>query len=103
MTPIERKQAISQSDPLPVVKRCVLMKVSWSAAYHKPQSISSEQLSLMQKLDEIHLRYPFYGSHRLKTELYDEYQEVVNRKRVQRLMVLMGIQAIYPGKHRREL
>jgi putative transposase len=102
MTPIERKQGISQSDPLPVAKQCQLMDISRSTAYYQPKPVSDEQLDLMRKLDELHLRYPFYGSRRLKTGLYDEYHHlVVNRKRIRRLMVLMGIQAIYPGKHRR--
>jgi putative transposase len=76
------------------------MEISRSTAYYQPKAVSDEQLNLMRKLDELHLLYPFYGSRRLKTALYDEHELVVNRKRVQRLMVLMGIQAIYPGKHR---
>lgn len=46
----------------------------------------------MRKIDELYLRWPFYGSRRLADELR------VNRKRVQRLMRLMGIEAIYPKK-----
>ncbi len=101
MTPVERKQGISQSDPLPVAKQCELMEISRSTAYYQPKAVSDEQLNLMRKLDELHLLYPFYGSRRLKTALFDEHRLVVNRKRVQRLMVLMGMQAIYPGKNRR--
>ena len=51
----------------------------------------------MRKLDELHLRYPFKGSRRLRDNLWDRYGLQVNRKRVQRLMRLMGIQALYPG------
>ena len=51
----------------------------------------------MRKLDELHLRYPFKGSRRLRDDLWDRYGLQVNRKRVQRLMRLMGIQALYPG------
>lgn len=46
-------------------------------------------------IDEIHLEYPFMGSRRLKTELA-KMGKKVNRKRVIRLMLAMGICAIYP-------
>lgn len=101
MTPLERKQGISQSDPLPVIRQCKLLEISRSSAYYQPKAYPDDQLSLMRKLDELHLLHPFYGSRRLKTALFDDYGQVVNRKRVQRLMVLMGLQAIYPGRHRR--
>jgi putative transposase len=51
----------------------------------------------MRHLDEIHLRYPFYGARRLRDALLDEQELIVNRKRVRRLMQLMGIRAVYPG------
>ena len=51
----------------------------------------------MRKLDELHLRHPFKGSRRLRDDLWDVYGLHVNRKRVQRLMRLMGIRALYPG------
>jgi putative transposase len=46
----------------------------------------------MRAIDELYLRWPFYGSRRIADELN------INRKRVQRLMRLMGIEAIYPKK-----
>ncbi|MBI5616739.1 MAG: IS3 family transposase [Gammaproteobacteria bacterium] len=51
----------------------------------------------MRLIDEIHLQYPFNGSRRLCDELEDRGQ-TVNRKRVQRLMRLMGLQALYPRR-----
>lgn len=50
----------------------------------------------MRLLDELHLKYPFYGSRRLCDALWDEHQHHVNRKRLQRLMRLMGLQALHP-------
>ena len=52
----------------------------------------------MRLLDELHLKYPFKGSRRLKDDLWDEHGLHVNRKRVQRLMDVMGISALHPGK-----
>lgn len=51
----------------------------------------------MKQLDELHLRYPFYGARRLRDAMLDEHGVIVNRKRVQRLMKLVGIRAVCPG------
>ena len=51
----------------------------------------------MHKLDALHLRHPFKGSRRLRDDLWDEHGLRINRKRVQRLMRLMGIRALHPG------
>jgi len=53
----------------------------------------------MRLLDELHLQYPFMGSRRLVDALWDEHQIHVNRKRVQRLMRLMGISAVHRRKN----
>lgn len=53
----------------------------------------------MHALDLLYMDYPFYGSRRLRFELRDEYQIFICREHVQRLMRLMGIEAIYPKKH----
>ena len=50
----------------------------------------------MSKLDELHLRHPFKGSRRLRDDLWDDYSLRVNRKHVQRLMRLMGMEALHP-------
>jgi len=61
-------------------------------------------LKLMRRIDEMHLKRPFYGSRRIRDWLQDEGHDI-NRKRVQRLMRQMGIRALYqkprtskPGK-----
>lgn len=51
----------------------------------------------MKQLDELHLRYPFYGTRWLRDAMLDEHGIIVNRKRVQRLMKLMGSRAVYLG------
>jgi hypothetical protein len=50
---------------------------------------NAADLALMRRLDELHLKWPFYGSRKLTLELRAEGQEI-NRKRVQRLMRQMG-------------
>ena len=56
-----------------------------------------EDLAIMRCMDEIHMKYPFMGSRRLALELMDEGYHV-NRKKVQRLMLIMRIEAIFPKK-----
>jgi putative transposase len=51
----------------------------------------------MRHIDEIHLQLPFYGGRRTRDELEDRGHKV-NRKRVQRLMRLMGLMALYPRR-----
>ncbi len=59
--------------------------------------MNDDDVELMHKLDELHLRHPFKGSRRLRDDLWDDHGLRVNRKRVQRLMRLMGIRALHPG------
>jgi putative transposase len=61
-----------------------------SSYYYQPAAESAENLQLMRRIDETYLKHPFYGSRRLAEELG------ANRKRVQRLMRRMGLEAIYP-------
>lgn len=99
MSQAERKQKISSAHGLSVVKQCQLLSIPRSSAYYQPQAISDEDIKLMRLLDELHLKYPFYGSRRLRDPLSDEYGLNINRKRIQRLMRQMGIQAVYPKKN----
>ena len=51
---------------------------------------------MMGKIDKIHMIYPFMGSRRIRDELEEDGEKIVNRKRIQRLLRRMGIQALYP-------
>ena len=86
---------IDEDAKLPLVKQCQLLGVSRSSVYYQPAPVSQEDLTLMRLIDEIHLARPFLGSRRLVDELKDRGFHI-NRKRVQRLMRLMGIEANYP-------
>lgn len=99
MSQTERKAKINSTHSLPVTRQCKLLSVSRSSSYYKPREFSAEELSLMRQLDELHLSYPFYGARRLRDAMLDEHSLIVNRKRIQRLMKLMGISAVYPGKN----
>ena len=62
--------------------------------YHRPKGESAENLGLMRRIDELFLKYPFYGSRQMVRHLWREGVRV-GRHRVRRLMRLMGLQAIY--------
>jgi len=81
---------------LSVRRQCELLRVSRSGLYYEPEPTDPEQLALMRRIDEIHLKYPFYGSRKVSLELRKEGRDI-NRKCVQRLMRLMGIEAMAPG------
>lgn len=66
-----------------------------STYYYVPVCESEENLRLMRLIDEQYLRTPFYGSPRMTAWLREQGYGV-NRKRVSRLMRLMGLEAIYP-------
>lgn len=93
----ERREAIHSAHELPKARRCTLLGVPRSTAYYRPQPVSDTDLELMRLIDAIHLRLPFYGSRRIRDELHDLGHRV-NRKRVQRLMRLMGLRALYPTR-----
>ena len=76
-------------------RQCELLRLSRSGLYYEPVPDSPESLALMRRIDELHLEFPFYGSRKLAVLLRAEGSEV-NRKRVQRLMRLMGIESVAP-------
>jgi putative transposase len=72
-----------------------LLALPRSSYYYEPASASKENLTLMRLIDEHYTACPFYGSRRWAAWLKGQGHEV-NRKRVQRLMGLMDLVAIYP-------
>ncbi len=93
----ERKAKVDQCHSLPISRQCEVLAISRSSAYRAPAGVSNPDIDLMRKLDELHLKHPFKGSRRLRDDLWDVHGLQVNRKRVQRLMRIMGIRALYPG------
>jgi len=93
----ERREQIQSEHALSKTRRCQLLDVPRSTAYYCPQPVDEEDLMLMRLIDEVHLQYPFYGSRRVVDALEDRGHDV-NRKRVQRLMRVMDLQALYPRR-----
>lgn len=83
---------------LSLTRQCDLLALNRSSLYYAPAAEEPLNLLLMRLIDEQFLRTPFYGSRRI-TAWLRRLGYAVNRKRVQRLMGLMGLQAIYPRPH----
>jgi len=77
-----------------VVRQCELLDISRSSVYYSPVEASEHELKSMRLIDEQYLRTPFYGSRKMVAWLRSQGYSV-NRKRVQRLMRRMGIEAIF--------
>jgi len=91
----ERKAMIARDHPdLSLSQQCRLLMVSRSSFYYASKGESSENLALMRRIDELFLKYPFYGSRQMVRQLRREGIRI-GRHRVRRLMRLMGLEAIY--------
>ncbi len=80
---------------LSVSQQCELLGLSRSSYYYEPATETAENLALMAQIDQEYTAHPFLGSRRMTTWLRSVGHEI-NRKRVQRLMRLMGLEAVYP-------
>jgi putative transposase len=74
--------------------QCELLGLNRSTLYYQAKPEELRILQLMKQIDEIYLNCPFFGSRKIVIALKRRGVEV-NRKCVQRLMRLMGIEAIY--------
>src|SRR5271169_1818113 len=95
MSSAARLALVAPAEPaLSIVAQCQLLKVARSTLYYRAVPVSAEDLTLMRRMDELHLAYPFYGSRRLAAALRRDGWSV-NRKRVKRLMQVMALETIY--------
>ena len=77
-----------------MVRQCTLLDISRSGLYYQPKGISEEDLTLMKLIDRQYLATPFYGARKIAAWLKSQNYGV-NRKRVRRLMRVMGLKALY--------
>jgi len=91
----ERKAMITRDRPdLSLGRQCRLLSISRSSFYYAPKGESPSSLALMRRIDELFVKYPFYGSRQMARRLRRDGVHI-GRHRVRRLMRLMGLQAIY--------
>ncbi len=91
----ERKTMIQRDQPeLSLSRQCEILSISRSSFYYTLKGESLVNLALMRRIDELFLKYPFYGSRQMARQLRREGL-CAGRHRVRRLMRLMGLAAIY--------
>jgi putative transposase len=91
----ERRALVKPRIGLSMRRQCELLGVSRSSLYYQPVGQDPEELALMQRMDELHLDHPFFGS-RLMTHTLRNEGQIINRKRTQRLMRLMDLESVAP-------
>lgn len=92
----DKRGRIDPDHPLiPIYRQCELLGLARSSLYYRPVGVSRLDLELMRLIDQQYTRTPFYGSRRMRAYLKGKGYHV-NRKRIGRLMHMMGLEAIYP-------
>jgi len=91
----QRRRLVEANVPVSMRRQCELLGVNRSSLCYAPVGPDADELRLMRQMDELHLNHPFYGSRKLSYALRTA-GTVVNRKRVQRLMGLMGLESTAP-------
>lgn len=92
-----RREKVERDHPqLSLSRQCRLLGLSRGSFYYEPKGESKENLALMRRIDEQYLKTPWYGSRQMKRELVRQGFSV-GRKRVRRLMRLMGLRSLAPG------
>jgi putative transposase len=95
MSRVRRREMVDREhQSLSTVRQCALLGISRAGLYYRRIGAPRDDLVLMDLIDQQYLSTPFYGSRRMKVWLWGQGY-LVNRKRVQRLMRTMGLQAIY--------
>ncbi len=89
---------IDRHHPLPISQQVQLAGISRGSVYYLPKPVSSKDLDIMRRLDELHLEHPFMGARMLRDQL-QRMGYTIGRKHVATLMKRMGIAALYrkPG------
>jgi putative transposase len=85
---------IDSGAQLSITRQCELLGLNRSGAYYTPRPVPEEDLILMRRIDELHLKHPFYGARRLAKQLVRDGFDV-GRVHVTTLMRRMGIETIY--------
>ena len=95
----DRKKLIKRGDGnLSITRQARLLGISHANLYYRP-TVDQNDVTAMHAMDKIYTAYPFYGSRKMQYELNASYHIAICREHIQRLMRLMGLEAIYPKKH----
>ena len=93
-----RLKYVDSNETLSLSRQCQLLGINRSSIYYKPVGESELNLKIMFEIDKRLIDTPAYGSRTIADVLSMEWNMDINRKRVQRLMRIMGVEAVYPKK-----
>ena len=97
MSPSKRNAMINRDrTDLSLTRQCKLLKIGRSSLYYAPIGMNAETLELMNEIDRVFTKYPFFGSRQIAVYLPRNGFHA-GRHRVRRLMGVMGLQEIYIG------
>lgn len=91
----EKREIVSQESELSIRRKCELVGLNRSSYYYQKKPEKDENIELMREIDRIYMERPYFGSRRMVVVLRKKGYKV-GRKRVRRLMRLMGIKVLYP-------
>jgi putative transposase len=89
---------VERDHPTISIKRqAELLTVNRTSVYRPiaDKQLDEKNVQIMHRIDAIYMKHPYFGYRRMTQELQDQGLSI-NRKRVRRLMRLMGLEAIYP-------
>jgi len=86
---------INRAHPLPLTHQSSILELSRSSLYYEAVPVKARDLEMMRLIDELHMKYPFWGSRNLRDELRGLGFSKVGRGHVSTLMKKMGIEAMY--------
>jgi len=89
---------VSKKSKISLRRQCDLLGISRSLIYYLPKGESEDNLRIMRELDELHLEDASAGARRMRDYLRRRGWPKISRGRVKRLMMLMGVEAVYPRK-----
>ena len=97
--PIEAKrELIDINHPeISIRRQCELLQLNRSSYYYHPRPyyVSDDDLFLMNEIDKLYVDFPFYGTRKMAKHLGNKLDLKLGRKKMRRLMGLLGLQAIY--------
>lgn len=92
----ERRSLVEKHNPEITLKRqAELLAISRSSLYYQPR-VNPADKKLMDLIDQIYTKYPFFGSRRIRKELKTYHSTIIGRDHVRRLLAELGLEAIYP-------
>jgi putative transposase len=95
---LEAKRGLVEpnDETISIRRQCELVGLSRASYYRQPAGETPFNLALMRLIDKQYTQTPFYGYRKITVLLAQQLQQEINKKRIARLMTLMGLQAVYP-------